>query len=252
MLFTLLAILLFGYALICAVIFTLQRSLIYFPQPRSFAAAGSTMRLPVQGADLEITVHNENGPNAIVYFGGNAEDVSQNLRFFVTSFPGQAIYLMHYRGYGGSSGNPTEKANVADAIQLVKRVLSLHPNVALIGRSLGSGVAIQVASRTAASRLILITPFDSLVEIATRIYPYLPVRWLALDRYESGKFAPAITTPTTLIEAEHDEEIPHASTQRLLGRFSSGVATHVLIEGVGHNDLDDSEKYLDTLRAALR
>lgn len=238
-----------GYAGLCAAMYFFQRSVLYAPQPR--AIAGSTMVLPVDGAELVVTVRRHEGPKAIVYFGGNAEDVSQNLESFSSAFPEHALYLLHYRGYGGSSGKPTEKDNVADAVALLQRVRAVHAEVAIVGRSLGSGVAVQAASRVGASRLVLITPYDSIVELGAQMYPFLPVRWLMRDTYESGRFAPAIRMPTTLVEAEHDEVIPHASTEKLLARFASGVATMTVIEGVGHNDLDHNPKYRQALQAAL-
>ena len=250
--YVVLAVVLIGYASVCAGMYAFQRSLLYYPQPREVSATESTMMLPVDGAELVVTVHLHDSPKAIVYFGGNGEDVSQNLASFVKAFPDYALYLMHYRGYGGSTGEPTEKANVSDGLALLEKVRALHPEIAIFGRSLGSGVAVQVASRVAASRLILITPYDSIVEIGAQMYPFLPVRWLAIDTYESGKFAPSIKIPTTIIEAENDEEIPHASTEKLLSRFGPGIATMTLIEGVGHNDLGKNKKYRETLQAALK
>jgi len=241
-----------GYMSVCAAMYVFQRSLIYYPQPRAVTAPGSTLHLPVDGAEVVVTVRALDGPKAIIYFGGNGEDVSRNLDAYVKAFPDQALYLMHYRGYGGSTGKPTEKANVADGLALFEKVRPLHPDVTIIGRSLGTGVAVQVASRVTASRLVLITPYDSIVGLGAQRYPWLPVRWLAVDTYESGRFAPGIRVPTTIIEAENDEEIPHASTETLLRRFPPGVARMTVIAGVGHNNLGDNVKYREALQAALR
>lgn len=241
-----------GYVGICVMMYLSQRSLIYYPQPRAVKAAESTLILPVKGAEVVVTVRPLQGPRAIVYFGGNAEDVSQNLVSFSNAFPNHALYLMHYRGYGGSSGQPTEKDNVADGLALFEKVRAFHTDVAIIGRSLGSGVAVQVASQVEASRLVLITPFDSMVGLGAQLYPLLPVRLLAIDRYESGKFAPRIRIPTTIIMAENDEVIPRSSTEKLLSRFDAGVATMSIIEGVGHNNLGWDAKYHEALQAALR
>lgn len=250
--YIILGVVLIGYAIACAAVYAFQRSLLYFPQPRAVSAAESTMRLAVDGAELVVTTRPHRGEKAIVYFGGNAEDVSYNLASFAQAFPEHALYLMHYRGYGGSSGKPTEKANVADALALVEEVRASHPEIALFGRSLGSGVAVQVASQVAVSRLVLITPFDSIADIAAQIFWFLPVRWLLSDTYNSGEFAPEITIPTTLIEAENDEIISHASTEKLLGRFKPGVATRTIIEGVGHNDIQMKINYMKTIKAALK
>lgn len=250
--YTLLSIAFLGYVGICVMMYVSQRSLIYYPQPRVVTAAESTMILPVEGAEVVVTVRRLESPKAIVYFGGNAEDVSWNLASFSSAFPDHALYLMHYRGYGGSTGQPTEKDIVADGLVLFEKVRAHHPDVAIFGRSLGSGVAVQVASDVDASRLVLITPFESIVELGAQLYPLLPVRLLAQDRYESDKFAPRIRVPTTIIMAEHDEVIPRASTEKLLSRFEAGVAELKVIAGVGHNDLGWDESYREALQAALR
>lgn len=185
-----LAALILGYAGVCAAMYLFQRSLLYYPQSSSVTAPESTMTLPVDGAELVVTVRPHNGPRAIVYFGGNAEDVSRSLASCGKEFPDYALYLTYYRGYGGSTGKPTEKANVADGIAIFGKVHTLHPEVAIVGRSLGTGIAVQVASRVAASHLVLVTPFDSVVGIAAQIYWYLPVHWIAIDTYELASSHP--------------------------------------------------------------
>ncbi len=247
-----LTVALIGYAGTCVALYFFQDSLIYYPQPRAVAAAESTMTMATDGAEVVVTVRPLDGPKAIVYFGGNGEDVSRNLATYVKAFPDRALYFMHYRGYGGSTGQPTERANVADGLALCEQALARHTDVAIIGRSFGSGVAVQVASRVAASRLVLVTPFDSAVELGSQAFPWLPVRWLMRDTYDSGQFAPLIGMPTTIIEAADDEQIPHASIEKLLGRFQPGVATRTVIDGVGHNDLGRSARYPEALQAALR
>ena len=103
-----------------------------------------------------------------------------------------------------------------------------------------------------ASRLILVTPYDSIEAIAAAQYPYLPVRLLLLDRYQSWKYAPAIATPTSIIAAQNDEVIPRASTDKLFARFRPGVASMTVIAGVGHNDIAATSEYLRAIQAALQ
>jgi len=252
-LYMLIAVIATAYLGVCAAMFAFQRSLLYYPQPREVTAPESTMHLRVEGADLLVTVRAHSGPKAILYFGGNGEDVSRNLRSFSAAFPDHALFLMHYRGYGGSTGSPSERANHSDAAALFRAVYAQHPDVAVIGRSLGSGVAVRLASENPVSRLVLVTPYDSIEEIAAAQYPYLPVKWLLLDRYESWRYAPGIRIPTQIIAAENDEVIPRASTEKLVARFpAGGVASVTVIAGTGHNDIDAKSEYLEIMQAALR
>lgn len=239
------------YAAACIALFAFQRSLIYFPQPRASGSPADTKILKATGADLVVSVRASEGPKALIYFGGNAEDVSTSLASFAGAFPDYAIYMLHYRGYGGSSGKPTEVSLHADARTLFDKVRLDHPEIAVIGRSLGSGVAIRLATERPVSRVVLVTPYDSIQEIAARQFPYFPVRWLLTDKFESWRDAPAIRIPTLLLQAEHDEVIPGGSTARLHAAFASGVASRVIIRGAGHNTISDSPQYLDSIRAAL-
>ena len=245
------AIVLLLYGAACVALFSFQRSLIYFPQPSAFDTPSTTLTLPVPGAELVVSVRAHAGQKALIYFGGNAEDVSRNLSSFSGSFPDYAIYMLHYRGYGGSSGKASEEMLHADAQALFDKVHAQHPNIDVVGRSLGSGVAIRLASQRPVSRLVLVTPFDSIQEIAAREFPYFPVRWLLTDKFESWRYAPTIRTPTLLIVAEFDEVIPRANTERLNAAFANGVASLVIIPGAGHNTISSTVQYLDTMRAAL-
>ena len=121
--------------------FAFQRSLIYFPQPRSYEHGITLMTLKVGAETVLVSTRPQAGPDAVIYLGGNAEDVSQDMPDMVTAFPDKPIYLLHYPGYGGSSGRPSQKAIFNAALTLFDRVYAEHPNVVVIGRSLGSGVA---------------------------------------------------------------------------------------------------------------
>ncbi|MEO8009753.1 MAG: alpha/beta fold hydrolase, partial [Betaproteobacteria bacterium] len=197
---------------------------------------------------LQICVRPRPGANALLYFGGNAEDVAANLPSFSSAFPDYALYFLHYRGYGGSSGQPSEESLHSDAIALFDKIRAEHANVVVVGRSLGSGVAIRLASDRPVSRLVLVTPFDSLQELAVKQFPYLPVRWLLLDKFESWRYAPHVSAPTAILAAEFDEVIPRSSTDRLYSRFTAGVASYRVIAGVGHNSISESVAYLPLLK----
>jgi hypothetical protein len=137
------------------------------------------------------------------------------------------------------------------ALALFDKVHAAHPNIVLVGRSLGSGVAVQLASRRPVTRLVLVTPYDSLQELAAGQFPWFPVRWLLQDRFESWQYAPQVAAPTLLIAAEHDEVIPRASTEALYTRFRSGIAAFKVIAGTGHNTISQSPDYLRLLKSDL-
>lgn len=238
------------YALACLVLFLAQRSMIYYPQPRRFGTDATIMKLAVQDAQLVVSTRPSSGAEAVIYFGGNGEDVSGSMPELIAAFPAHALYALHYRGYGGSTGKPSQDALFADALALFDKVHATHAKVTVIGRSLGSGVAVHLASVRPAARLVLVTPYDSIAGIAAKQFPYFPVRWLMTDRYDSFLYAPKVTAPTTVITAERDEIIPRSSTNLLLTRFAPGVAQQIVIPGRGHNTLQEELLYTQALAGA--
>ncbi|CAN5573034.1 alpha/beta hydrolase [soil metagenome] len=247
----LLVVLVVGYFGICGALYVFQRSLIYHPVPRLTPDSTTIVTLEVGGEKVLVSARPHDGPKAIIYFGGNSEDVSARMPAFSEAFPDHAIYLMHFRGYGGSSGKPTEEGLVADSLALFDKVRTDHPEITVIGHSLGSGVAVHLASLRPASRLILVTPYDSLVEIAARRFPIFPVSLIMTDKFESWRYAPAVTVPTLIIAAENDEVIPRENTDRLFTRFADGVATFKVIANTDHNSISRSPEYLRLLRTRL-
>lgn len=236
------------YLALCVVLFAWQGRLIYHPQPRHITVPESTMVLSVEGAELVLTVAPHSSSKAIIYFGGNAEDVSLNLPLFTQIFPGTALYLLHYRGYGGSTGSPSEQRNQQDALALFDYVAGQHEDIRLIGRSLGTAMSLFVASQRPVAKQLLITPFDSVQDIASAQFPYVPVAWLLRDRYDMSLLAPAVTAPTQLLIAEQDEIIPRQSSERLYARFAAGVAIKVVVPKADHNSVGNSAEYWSALK----
>lgn len=235
------------YALACLALYFAQRSLVFYPQPRRAGREADLMKLQLRDAQLSVTTRQLAVPEAVIYFGGNAEDVSGSLPDLTAAFAQHALYLMHYRGYGGSGGKPSEEALFADALALFDQVSAQHPKVTVIGRSLGSGVAVYLASARPVARLVLVTPYDSMAELAAQQFPIFPVRWIMRDKFESWRYAPQVSAPTTLVAAENDAVIPRASTQLLLSRFKPGVAQQLVIAGTGHNTISNDAAYARAL-----
>ncbi|MFM9057911.1 MAG: alpha/beta hydrolase [Planctomycetaceae bacterium] len=238
------------YAAICTLFFFIQRSIIFHPVAASGDASGTTFEVP--GAVLRIAARPHDGPRAILYFGGNAEDVSWAAADLAGAFPDRAIYAVHYRGYGGSTGRPTEQALHADAAAVFADVQTRHPEVDVIGRSLGSAVATRLAATQPVRRLVLVTPFDSILALARRMVPFLPMRLLLADRFESVRDAPQVAIPTLVITAGADEIVPHGHTARLVAAFRPGLVVDRDFPGTGHNGVSASPTYLEAIAEFLR
>lgn len=235
------------YAALCLLLFAIQRSQIYFPVRGSAHPGAESIRIPSGAASLQVWVEERPGPRALIYFGGNAEDVALNLPSFRSAFPAHSLYLVNYRGYGGSSGRPSERALLTDAEAVYDRVRAAHPSIDVIGRSLGSGVAVHLASRREVGRLALVSPYDSLVNVAREHYAWLPVGLLMRDRYESAAKAPAVRAPVLAVIAGADEIIPPRRSQALVAAFAPGQVQVVVLPGATHNSIDLFPQYLETL-----
>jgi len=248
MLTILLTLVAVAYVGFCIVLYLTQRSFQYFPTPRRLGPTEMAGTFKRGDTLLQLTVRPHAGPGAVLYFGGNGEDVSSSVAPLMAAFPGREIVMLHYRGYGGSAGRPTEDDIALDAEGLFDVVHARHADVIVIGRSLGSGVAARLASVRPVSRLVLVTPYDSLVGIAQRQFPIFPVSWLLIDKYESWRYVPKIKAPVLILRAEHDELIPASSTDALRDRFPAGQVTTVVVPA-DHNSILDEPQYVSALAA---
>lgn len=233
----------------CALLFLAQREVLYprvAPRPLPPEAA-----LPLQAADgtqLCTSVRLRPGAPAVLYLGGNGEDAALALARLAAVLPAHALYAPHYRGYGCSGGEPTEAALQADALALFDAIAARHPRVVLVGRSLGSGIAVRIAARRSVARLLLITPYDSIAAVAGERFPWAP-GWLVLDRYDAAALAPHVRAPTAVWIAAHDRVIPRARTDALLARLPPGRVEVRVFPGTGHNDLSSHPAFVPALRA---
>ena len=238
-----------AYIGFCIALYTLQRSFQYFPTPRRLGPTQMAGTFRSGDTLLQLTVRPHDGPGAVLYFGGNGEDVSSSVGPLMAAFPEREIVMLHYRGYGGSAGRPTEADIARDAAGLFDEVHARHPDVIVIGRSLGSGVAARLASLRPVAKLVLVTPYDSIVGIAQRQFPIFPVRWLLIDKYESWRYVPKITAPVLILAAERDEIIPTASSEALRARFPAAQVQYVVVAGASHNTIIDDPSYVRSLAA---
>ena len=237
------------YATFCVIMYATQRRQIYFPTQTSQNDIAESFFLPVSGAKLKIwSLHKECEP-AIIYFGGNAEDVALNIADFARLFPSYAVYLVNYRSYGGSTGKPSESALCDDAVTIFDFLANKHLPISVVGRSLGSGVAVHLAALRPVKKLVLVTPFASLAAVAQAHLPFLPISFLLKDRYDAGSLVPEIEAQALMIIAENDEIIPRRQSDALFEKFAGKPCEIVIIPGAGHNTLDLHDKYHKTLKS---
>jgi len=152
----------------------------------------------------------------LIYFGGNAEEVSW-LASTAGQYAGWSLLTFNYRGYGRSEGKPGETELFADALQIYDYAVSRAQGgcVAVMGRSLGSGVAVYLAARRPLAGVILVSPYDSVESVARDVYPYLPIGLMLRHRFDSLSRAPGIKTPLLCLVAGDDRVIPRLHSERL-------------------------------------
>ena len=137
-------LLLLGYVGMGIFLYIYQRNFLYFPTAK-MNTSYEKMVLKNENESINIIILNKGYKNAILYFGGNAESMAQSSDYIAQQFPEFTVYLMDYRGYGASTGEPTEEGLYSDALKLYDTIQPQHDRISIGGRSLGSGVAIHVA-----------------------------------------------------------------------------------------------------------
>lgn len=150
-----------------------------------------------------------------------------------------AVLVFDYRGYGRSEGSPTAKGVLADAraarAWLAKRTGVSERDVILAGRSLGTGVAVDLAARDGAKALLLVSPFTSLPDVAAIHYSFVPTHWVMRSRLDSLSLIKDFAGPTLMLHGDNDQLIPFALGERLFAAAQEPKQL-VVLRGSGHND----------------
>jgi len=192
------------------------------------------------------------GPHpGVVYFGGRSEEVSWVARDAGRLFPGMAVLAVNYRGYGESHGDPAEQHIVDDGRLLFDWLAERHhvdpKRIAVVGRSLGSGVAVQVAMERDAHSIVLITPYDSILSLAKRKFRALPVEYVLRHKFESVKYAPQLKAPTYVLRAASDDVVPHSHTDELVQQLGTTLHADETVPDSDHMNIP----YLESTQARI-
>lgn len=244
-----------------------QRKFTYFPNPEHItpAEAGlevfSEVALPTPDGERLVAWYAPapSGAPTILYFHGNGGGLANRaLRFGRYQNAGFGIFILSYRGYSGSTGNPSEKHNIADARLAYDHLLKLGikpTDLFLYGESLGTGIAVQTAAAVPVAGVVLDAPYTSIIEVGAKTFFYLPLNLLMADRYETKNYIASINAPLLIIHGMRDPVIPVDMGRRLYALAREPKRIVEFPEG-RHIDLDRFggaevvKDWIDTLRSS--
>ena len=230
-----------------ALLYVAQRSLQYFPERRR--TAPRAVGLPEAEEAVLDTADGERvivwhvpprqGRPVFLYFHGNGGSLrwrAERFRALITD--GSGLVALSYRGYGGSSGRPTETGLVEDAAAAYAFAIARYPaeHIVLWGESLGSALALAVAAEKPVGHLVLEAPFTSAADVGAQHYWFVPVRLFMKDQFRSDLRASKVTAPVLVLHGENDTIVPMTFGKRLYGLIHA-PKRFVRVAGAGHNDL---------------
>ncbi|MGA2167512.1 MAG: alpha/beta hydrolase [Terracidiphilus sp.] len=239
------------YLVFLVVFFVTQRSLLYYPS-HSYTVLTEAH---ANEAFREISVRTQDGidlkawyapatrkPFTIVFFHGNADSLrtaAQDADPYIAA--GYGFLLAEYRGYSGFPGTPTETGLYNDARAYLRDLMARgieSRHLILYGHSLGTGVAVQMASEFHVGGLMLLAPYLSIPKLAQVDFPFFPSTYLALDRFDNERKIKYIHTPLLIVNGSRDQVVPASHGRRLYSLADEPKEFHSL-PGRGHNDAFD-------------
>jgi len=215
-----LILVLVGYLLVTLVLYFFQRNLLYYPSVNDYF--GEKLKVPVEKLkiktedDIELLswYHSKNPEDykTILFLHGNAGTL-ENRIYKINHFKDVNVnfLIIAWRGFSGNKGKPSEKGLYEDAKSAIKWLKNkgiTEENIIIYGESLGTGVAIEIAQNKNFAGVILETPFTSMVSVGQSKYPFFPVNFLLIDKYESDKKIKNIKSPILIMHGEADKIVP--------------------------------------------
>lgn len=224
------------YIFFGGVLYFYQQQLIYYPT-QAISHPYATEVFNIEDEKINVIVINPDKEKAIAYFGGNADTVARRGKSFLKYYSDYTIYLMEYRGYGSSSGQPSEKAIYGDAVFIANNIRQRHNQFIVIGLSLGSGVATHVAKKIMLDCLVLVTPYDSVLAVAQYRYPIYPISLMLRDSFASINNVASLNVPTLALLAEFDQVIPQQHSKKLIDAFLPQYITVYSVPSANHDSI---------------
>ena len=243
------------YVGICTLLYFNQDDLLFHPKPKTLKEVSEILKMAPDLDTLSFVMNDGNRTCGyiyndtikeklplVLYFGGNAEEVS-HLSEKKNYFPNTIMVLINYRSFGLSQGIISEKNMFSDALEVYDKLIT-NPNidannVIVIGRSIGTGVATYLSSQRETKATILITPYESMIDVAQEKYPFVPIGLLIKHPFKSNEYATSITTPVLALISKNDQIIPIKHAYNLLDVWKG--KTSFLEVDEDHNSIMDNE-----------
>lgn len=238
-----------SYGVVLALMTAIQRKMMYFPdsrhQPPARAGLPQAEEVHLTASDGEklIAWHvpPRDGKPVVLYFQGNGGGLDLRVgRFHWLIEDGTGLIALNYRGYGGSTGSPSEQGLIRDAVAAYDFAAARYPplRIVLWGESLGTAVAVALAADHVVAGVILDAPFTSAADVGAAAYPFLPVRWLIKDDWRSDRRIAQVQAPILMRHGTRDWVVPIRFGERLF-KLAPEPKRFLRVPDAGHEDLDE-------------
>ncbi len=232
-----------------------QRSLLYFPDKDvkelseyNLGKTIETMITAKDGVKIHTWYHlpSKEGMPMVLYLHGNAWHLGKRENKYKELIDmGYGLVAISWRGFGKSEGEPSEEGLYNDAragVAFLKELGFKTEESIIIGESLGSGLAVKMATENKFKGVFLITPYTSIADRAQEIYWYLPVSFLLKDNFKNLEYVDQINAPLLIVHGTEDDIIPHSHSEKLMEK-ALDPKKMIIYPGKGHNNLDTRELY---------
>lgn len=246
------------YIILNVLLYVFQEKLIFFPEAISDTACAQIHESYTNVEDICLQMQDgtrlrgwvvgsqpANMSQLLIYFGGNGDELSHMINSF-QQYPDWSVVLINYRGYGQSEGKPSEKHLLSDSLEIydyfTTRPEYKNAKIVVMGRSMGTGVAVNLAQNRSVDGVILASPYDSVMSVAREKLPMVPVKFLLRSKFDSISRAQYISKPVLVITADKDEMIPPWHSQVLAKAFAGTVLVQE-IAGANHDSIMQEAEY---------
>lgn len=246
------------YIILNLLLYVFQEKLIFFPQTISATACAQIHENYTNVEDISVQMQDgtllsgwivgsqpANKSQLLIYFGGNGDELSHMIGSF-QQYPDWSVVLINYRGYGQSEGKPSEKHLLSDSLEIYDyfkaRPDYKHAKLVVMGRSMGTGVAVNLAENRPVAGVILTSPYDSVVSVAQEKLPMVPVKVLLRNKFDSITRAHFVSVPVLVLIANNDEMIRTWHSQVLAEAFAGTVLVQE-IAGANHDSIMQEDEY---------